>query len=141
MGLTPFDLAPSELRNHHKILTHFSQSSDTKSIGKVEPISIDREYEKKRQIIKKFESYDSTSSNDLMEVDEDMMLCSSLSPYSSSFSQFYFNKENSNSSKLTDASNVFDERFEDEAFELMKICGKQRPSAMHAERKYLLNAE
>lgn len=142
LGLTPFDLAPSELRNHHKIVSHFSKTSDTRSVNNVEPISIDRDYEKKRQIIKKFESYDSSNSGELMEVDEEA-ICSSMSPYSSSFSQFYLHRENSIASKITDTSNVFDERLEDEAYEFInsKAYDKQRPSAVYAEKKYLLNAD
>ncbi len=147
MGLTEFDLAPTEIKNHSKVIEIFSKSADTKSISKVERISDEYEYEKKKEIIKRFGSYESNHSNDQMETDEDShFLHSSFSPYSSSMMVSNFikesNRENTSiSSKTnTDISNLL---FDDDASVFMdaKAYCKQRPSAAVADKNNLLNAE
>jgi len=145
LGLTQFVLAPTEIKNHSKVMDIFSKSSDTKSFGKVERISDEYENEKKKEIVKRFGSYESNNSNDPIETDEDAHLMhSSFSPYSSSVCQFIkdSNKDNTSiaSKNNTNVSNLL---FDDDASVFMnsKAYCKQRPSAAVADKNNLLNAE
>ena len=136
LGLTPFDLAPTELKTRRKL---FAKSAETKSVGREEKVSDENELEKKKQIVKQFDNYDSIIEE---ESNQEENSISSLSPYSSSFSQLYI-RERSISTKSNETSNVFDERLDDEAVAYIKIKGynKQRPSAVVADKNNLLNAE
>ena len=112
LGLTPFDLAPSEAKNHDQIVSLFAKSAETKSLGREEKISEEKELEKKRQIVRRFDSFNQTSEDD--NTNQEDISISSLSPYSSSFSLLY-NRERSNSTKSPDKSNLFEEKLDDEA--------------------------
>lgn len=131
LGLTSFDLAPTEIKNHDEILSCFAKSAETKSFGREEKISEAKELEKKRQIVRRFDSYDQNP-NELNNFNQEENSISSLSPYSSSFSHLYI-REQSNSEKS----------YDDEALNYFKMKGyiQQRPSAVVADKNNLLNAE
>ena len=153
MGLTPFDLAPSETRSLQKIKTVFQTSAMTRSRGREEPINCHIACSARTRYLLSRLSTSDENSNDLLEMDESEGYHSATSsPGVHHHGVNHYLKNQSSSSinfpcMTSDHSNdtsIVESPFDgDDAFRYFNanMFNRPRPSAVLAEKDILLNAE
>lgn len=143
LGLTQFDLAPTELSAHNKILNGLKASSATRTKGKEEPVFGSHAISARtRLLLNRLNSNDIT---DICEVDEaEGYSCSPVSPgthiFGNSYSSNILSKSFSSSNNTSFAESPF---LNDDAFKYFSsgAFNRPRPSAVVDEKHAILNAD